>query len=294
METLTHCFVCEKEKFTNYLECNSFVGTNEQFTIVACEECGFCFLNPRPDKEGIKSYRSLQNTNSESKNNVLGNKVDLFIKKRRIKKRFKLVSRIKKSGKILEIGCSNGELLSIFKKHNWETVGIEKNPEERKYAQNSLNLDVREEEELVKFEEHFFDVIMLWHVLEKVHDLNKFLTTIFQKIKPDGVLIISLPMCESYDAVLYNKFWAGFNLPMNLYHFTEDSIKALMKKHSFEIKKIIPIKSDSFYMSAKSEKHRLNKNNFLKAFRVGSLSNRMAKLKISPYSSQIFIIKPQN
>ena len=46
-----------------------------------------------------------------------------------------------------------------------------------------------------------------------------------QLLKPAGTLIIGVPDSDSWDAAKYKDFWAAYDLPRHLYHFTQDSLK---------------------------------------------------------------------
>ena len=63
-----------------------------------------------------------------------------------------------------------------------------------------------------------------------------------------------------------------------------------MNKHSFEIEKIIPMKFDSFYVSMLSERIKNGKDNYLKGFFNGAISNINGWFS-DEYSSQIYIFR---
>jgi hypothetical protein len=58
------------------------------------------------------------------------------------------------------------------------------------------------------------------------------------------------------------------------------------------VEKTIPMKFDSYYVSFLSEKHKNGKNNFMRAFYRGFISNWKAKTS-SEYSSLIYVIKKE-
>ena len=60
----------------------------------------------------------------------------------------------------------------------------------------------------------------MWHVLEHVSELNKYLIQLNLLLEKDGRLIIALPNPESADAKHYGKCWAAYDVPRHLYHFS--------------------------------------------------------------------------
>ncbi|WP_010135492.1 class I SAM-dependent methyltransferase [Ochrovirga pacifica] len=155
------------------------------------------------------------------------------------------------------------------------------------------------EKEVLKFDATYkeenvnpyqFDVITLWHVLEHVHDLDKYIYRLKQLLKPDGVLIIAVPNYKSYDAEHYKEFWAAFDVPRHLWHFSQTAIHRLFSTELLKVVKTLPMKFDAFYVSLLSEEYKTGKKNFFKAFINGIKSNKAAK-RTGEYSSLIYLLK---
>ena len=86
-----------------------------------------------------------------------------------------------------------------------------------------------------------------------------------------------MPNYESKDARIYKEYWAAYDVPRHLYHFSKNSLELLTKKHQMKIKKILPMPFDSFYVSLMSEKYKCNKsslNSFKNAIVNGIISNK--------------------
>jgi predicted SAM-dependent methyltransferase len=131
----------------------------------------------------------------------------------------------------------------------------------------------------------------MWHVLEHIHALNERMKRINQLLKPDGTLIIAVPDSASWDAGKYKDFWAAYDLPRHLYHFTQDTMKKLALKNGFSVETIIPLKFDAFYISLLSEKYFSGKQNYFRAFIQGMRSNIYGRKNENNYSSLIYICK---
>ena len=292
MEELEYCIICGNNKFSNYLQGKDYFLTHEEFTIVKCNECGFLFLNPRPDINEISRYYKSEEyiSHSNSKKGLL-NKAYHFIRKKNHRKKFDLVSSYKKCGTILDIGCATGEFLNYMKKQNWETIGVEPNVEAQNFAKTEYKLNVFSEDFLSNSESAKIDVITMWHVLEHVHPLEERMQQIKKLLTIDGVVLIAVPNADCFDAKLYGKKWAGYDLPRHIYHFTQKTMIQLFKKYNFTFEGIVPMKYDAYYINMLSEKYKTGKRNLLKAFWNGYRSNRWARKNKNNYSSLIFIFK---
>jgi len=126
--------------------------------------------------------------------------------------------------------------------------------------------------------------------LEHVPNLDKYISFLKKLLTPNGTLIIAVPNYKSYDAKYYGKFWAAYDVPRHLWHFSQKSIQQLFLKFDLELVKTIPMKFDSYYVSLLSEKYKSGISNPIKAFYIGFLSNFKASSS-KEYSSLIYVLK---
>jgi 2-polyprenyl-3-methyl-5-hydroxy-6-metoxy-1,4-benzoquinol methylase len=292
MEKMKSCIICGEDQFIHYLDCKDHFLSKQTFTIVECVGCGFRFINPRPLTGKLGQYYKSENyiSHSGTKKGFV-NKIYLLARKFTQDRKYNIVQAFKPMGSILDIGCGSGELLKLFQKKGWKTVGIEPDELVRKTAINRYSLDIREEVSLKNISDGFFDVITMWHVLEHVPDLVDRVKEVKRMLKNDGVLIVAVPNSNSMDAKIYEEHWAAYDVPRHLWHFTKDSIAMLFRNHGMVIAKILPMKLDAFYVSMLSEKYKRGKINYFTAAKNGFLSNIRAKKNQNEYSSLIFIIK---
>ena len=79
--------------------------------------------------------------------------------------------------------------------------------------------------------------------------VKQYINQLKKLLKPNGVLIIAVPNYKSYDANYYKQFWAAYDVPRHLWHFSQSSIKKLFLKVDMGVSKILPMKFDAFYVS---------------------------------------------
>jgi predicted SAM-dependent methyltransferase len=111
-------------------------------------------------------------------------------------------------------------------------------------------------------------------------------------LKPNGRLIIAVPNYTSYDAQYYKKYWAAYDVPRHLYHFSPTSIQLLLKQFDMHLVQTKPMWYDSYYVSLLSEKYK--KSGFfgiIKALVIATISNLKAINNSQIASSVIYEIK---
>lgn len=292
MHNITHCPICQSNKFSPFITCRDFTVSHSNFNIVSCNDCGFKFTNPRPSDDTIGSYYKSEEYISHSNTNKgFIHKLYHTVRSYTLKKKLSLLNSYVSRGTILDFGCGTGMFLSVCKIAGWNTFGFEPDIDARKIAISNGNNVSQDFDSLQKSTENIsFSAITLWHVLEHVSDLPNTLKYFKFHLKPDGVLIIAVPNYKSFDADYYKEFWAAYDVPRHLYHFDVDSISLLLSNYGFSLLESIPMKFDSFYVSMLSEKYKSGSINYLKSFYIGLKSNLLSKNNNS-YSSTIYVFK---
>jgi 2-polyprenyl-3-methyl-5-hydroxy-6-metoxy-1,4-benzoquinol methylase len=296
MEVVNLCPICSFSKFQTDLVCKDYSVSGEFFSIMSCTNCGFKFTNPRPDENEIGRYYDSPDYISHSNTSKgIINKTYQLIRRYAIEGKVKMLEKLKPSKKtVLDIGSGTGEFLSALKESGWTTRGLEPNEKARQMAKQKYSLQIGDTAEIAEEVDHSWDVITMWHVLEHVHRLDDMIKQLKRILKDQGTLVIAVPNVTSFDANLYQKEWAAFDVPRHLYHFSKQHIQMLFEKVDMKVIKIYPMYFDSYYVSMLSEKHIKGKTspaNLTKAFINGYRSNIKGKKDISKYSSLIYIIK---
>lgn len=292
-EALRQCPVCSGTAFTHYLQVKDFTTSGEEFSLQQCTGCRFLVTNPRPDQGSIRKYylsdKYISHTGSRK---TVFDRIYSIVRSRALVNKYNLVSGYCASGKILDYGCGTGELLHTFQKNNWITEGVE--PSQIASAKAAQLLGQAPAKNLEEVKSESFDVITLWHVLEHVHSLNETLTSLVNKLGPNSTLFIAVPNHESHDERIYKEYWAGYDVPRHLWHFSKENMHELLTNRGLKIAAIEPMKFDSYYVSLLSEEYKNPSVSALtrsvKAFRNGLISNLKARHTMN-YSSLIYIAK---
>lgn len=270
-----------------FIRTKDFLVSGEEFNLMFCEEFDFLKTDPVPAADKLQDYYKSTEyiSHTDSKRGIF-DFVYAVVKLISIKKKAGYIESKVSKGSILDVGIGTGDFLVELQKRGWDVYGTEPNPDARKKAESKGLFPVSD---LGKFQNHRFDVITLWHVLEHIPDLFNTVELLAGLLKPGGLLIIAVPNYKSYDAEFYGKYWAAYDVPRHIYHFSKTSIKKIFKS-DFILEEIKPLVFDSYYVSLLSEKYKTGKKISLKSIFTGWRSNRKAK-KSGEYSSLIYCLK---
>lgn len=269
------------------MNCIDYTVSEDSYEVMKNEDFDMLVTSPVPNN--LEKYYVSEDYISHTDSKIsLFDKVYQLVKNHTLKQKLKLINSFNTEEKtILDVGAGTGDFLKVCKNDGWKITGIEPSEKARDFAKNK-NIPLLKE--ISETENKQFDVITLWHVLEHIPNLVEYIQYLKKLLKPNGVLIIAVPNHKSYDAAYYKDYWAAFDVPRHLWHFSKTSISKLFSMVDMNIEKILPMKFDSYYVSLLSEKYKTKKSKPIKAFFIGFTSNLKAK-RSGEYSSLIYIIK---
>jgi 2-polyprenyl-3-methyl-5-hydroxy-6-metoxy-1,4-benzoquinol methylase len=294
MESVIYCPVCGSNKLSHVLKTIDYTVSQEEFSLSQCEQCSVRFTVNAPSFDKIgRYYESEQYISHTDSKQGLFNKLYQLVRNYSLVSKRKLVCSYanKRSGLLLDYGCGTGSFLNEMKSSGWTIKGIEPDGGAAQKANMLTGCEIGNPSSLDALENDSIDVITLWHVLEHVHELDSTVKTLKQKLSTKGVMFVAVPNYQSFDAAYYNRFWAAYDVPRHLYHFSKKSMANLMKANGLKIVYVLPMWFDSFYVSLLSERYKKNPIGPLVAFFIGMISNIIALFKGNS-SSLIYVIKP--
>jgi 2-polyprenyl-3-methyl-5-hydroxy-6-metoxy-1,4-benzoquinol methylase len=197
----------------------------------------------------------------------------------------------KKKAVLLDVGAGTGAFADEMHRNGWKVIGLEPDKTAKENALKNYSLQLGELGAIFSFKPETFDAITMWHVLEHVHQLHEYVEAFHRILKKDGTLFIAVPNYTSYDAKKYAAYWASYDVPRHLYHFSPKALNALVKQHGFAISDYKPMWFDSFYISMLSEQYKSGKSNLPAAFWAGCRSNIRALNHVKRCSSVIYVVK---
>lgn len=260
--------------------------SKETFDLLYSKEYDMLITDPQPE-DLHRYYESDDYISHTDSKRSLFEMAYYYVKKIALQNKLNLLNNNQAKGTLLDIGAGTGDFLTICKNNGWKTIGIEPSQKAKNIA---LKKDVTFVDSIDQIESNSIDAVTLWHVLEHIPDLNNQIQQLYRVLKPNGTLIIAVPNFKSFDAKHYGSFWAAFDVPIHLWHFSKNTIQKLFTEYHFILKQVKPMLFDSFYVSLLSEKYKTGSMNYIKAIWIGLKSNWAAR-KTKEASSHIYILK---
>ena len=289
----TLCPVCGSAGISEVFKVKDNTVSQEYFEIYHCRNCQVRFTQNPPSETSIGAYyKSEEYISHTDTSKGLINRLYRFVRNFSLNQKKKLVEKETglKNGSLLDVGSGTGHFASAMKKADWKVTGLEPDEGARDVASKEHSIELLPSGELFNLSEKRFNAITLWHVLEHVHDVKKYMQTFRKLLADTGRLFIAVPNYKSYDAEKYKEYWAAYDVPRHLYHFTPQTMQWLMKECGLTIVDVKPMWFDSFYVSLLSSKYKNGNTKWVGAFWTGLISNFKAMSDAKKCSSVIYII----
>lgn len=290
--TYSQCPSCESASIYPAVSAKDYTVTQEMFEIWHCDDCTLRFTQKVPGASAIGRYYQSTNyiSHSDTEKGLI-NRLYHLVRNHTLTGKRKLVEKVtgKETGTLLDVGAGTGAFVNTLKLAGWNVTGLEPDETARQNANNKYGLTLRLPDHLFSLKDSQFDAITLWHVLEHIYDLHEYLEQFKKIIKPGGRLIIAVPNYTSYDAKVYKEYWAAYDVPRHLYHFSPKSMEQLGNANGFRLESMQPMWFDSFYVSMLSEQYKNEGGNLIGAVWNGLLSNLKTVFNKKRGSSVIYI-----
>lgn len=270
-----------------FLETKDYAVSGEVFRLKHDAEKDMLVTEPRP-ADLTRYYQSNSYISHTDAFETISDRLYHIVKKYMLWKKVRLMEKYSKGrGKVLDIGSGTGDFLRMARKREWTIDGVEPNPLARGLANEKQVPLYRDLEEVKAYD---YNAITLWHTLEHLPDLDAYIYKFKQHLASDGVILVAVPNFKSLDARIYGEYWAAYDVPRHLWHFSQAAIKELFERHGMQIEKRIPLLFDAYYIALLSEQYKNGKNHYFRAFFNGLRSN-LSAFSTSEYSSLLYVIK---
>ncbi len=291
------CPACKSADIQKALTAKDHTVSGENFEIWHCNHCSLRFTQDIPVLSAIGPYYQSEEyvSHSDSQKGLINNLYHR-VRNHTLETKRQLLQTLtdKQQGSLLDVGAGTGAFSKTMQDAGWQITGLEPDETARTNAKQLHGLELQSPDQVYQLDAAQFDAITLWHVLEHVHDLQGYLENFHRLLKASGKLIIAVPNYTCKDATAYGAFWAAYDVPRHLYHFSPASMQALAKSKGFQVDQMKPMWFDSVYVSMLSEKCKTGKTNLLPALWNGMLSNANAIGNAANCSSVIYILSKTN
>jgi len=124
--SIPHCPICSHHEFEEFLSCEDFTASHENFHLKTCRSCSFVMTDPRPDQDSIGNYYlSNKYISHTGGNKSLFDKIYVEARRITLRSKRKIIGNNSAGTKILDFGCGTGEFLNEMKTHGFDPIGVE-------------------------------------------------------------------------------------------------------------------------------------------------------------------------
>lgn len=218
----TDCPVCASRRL-------GYAFSHAGYRIARCTDCGVMFSNPQPTDEQLTEIYDAEyfigGSSEEGRNRTREMKratARLYLDEI---KRYSDAS----SGRLLEVGCGDGDFLVEAEAAGFQVTGVELASAACEQARSRLKggeviCGLLEKAGLAEGQ---FDLCVLSDVIEHVRDPLAFLAYIHRLLRPNGVIFIATPSLASWSAKLLRQNWMEFK-PEHLTYFDPKTLQTAL------------------------------------------------------------------
>jgi len=265
LEYLSACPLCGKTDpsvLYSGLTDGVFLCAPGKWVLYECQGCGTAYLNPRPTPDkislayqhyytheevetqlpmkrvllalanGYRNWRFGANLRPASRIGILAALL-LPAQREGIEVGLRHLPRPWVGARVLAVGFGSGEFLVLAREVGWDVCGVDIDPVCVEAARQK-GLDVHQGgTEVFVGESQCFDVIVLSHVIEHVHNPRKTLEDCFRLLKPGGRLWLDTPNIHGLGHEYFGRYWLPLDPPRHLVLFHWDVMERLLKGVGF-------------------------------------------------------------
>jgi 2-polyprenyl-3-methyl-5-hydroxy-6-metoxy-1,4-benzoquinol methylase len=138
-----------------------------------------------------------------------------------------------RKGRLLDVGCGDGSTLDIARRLGWQVVGVDFDPTAAATARRkglTVRLGKLEDQ---GFDAGSFDMVVMNHVIEHVHDPLGTIRECRRVLDPGGVLLLATPNAKSWGHTLFDRNCRILEPPRHLHLFTAANLRKLASDAGF-------------------------------------------------------------
>lgn len=123
---------------------------------------------------------------------------------------------IKRGGRLLDVGCGNGDFLETAREMGLDVAGCEPDPKAAEVCRARGFSVFDGSIHQLPYGPGTFDFISMNHVIEHVEDPQEVLAAAYRLLKPGGLLWLGLPNSQAPGIRIFGPGWKGFHPPYHL------------------------------------------------------------------------------
>lgn len=219
--------------------------TTDSFPLMACDECGAWYLDPRPHVSALgiiypPDYYAyvrdaLEASREPAANTGLFGRFGSALFKRRIRPIASYID-LGPATKWLDVGCGSGSALqSMREAYGLRGTGIDLSPEAVTICRRrGFEAHAARFEDYVPADGGTYDLIHSSHLIEHVESPYEYLRKTWELLKPGGLSVFITPNTATWEARTFGRHWGGLHAPRHWTLLDEASARQLAARAGFE------------------------------------------------------------
>lgn len=223
------CLVCASSMpAALYPDSRDYI-TGDHFEVRQCPQCATAWTSPVPSN--LEPYYP----RSYRRYNAIIISILKFLYRQRVGR---WARRLPKAGSALELGCGDGFMLNALRSFGWTVAGTERTEEMARFARDQFGLTVYVESQQPIPAEARFDLVVLFQVLEHLHNPVEELSRAASLLASGGSVIVAVPNFGSWQSRFAKSGWFHLDVPRHLVHLSPESLAQAASKAGLKISTI--------------------------------------------------------
>ncbi len=227
------CILCKHSKFKII---STQVRDSKNYSIIKCVKCNHVQLFPIPSKKNEKQFYDEELQNSAIKKDFKISEIrknSSFDIERRTNSIRKLIT---KNSKILEIGSGDGFFLEKMYDNGYNITGIEISKQRRERSKKITKAKILDQDFSQEIKDlDKFDLIVLFHVLEHIHEPKNFLKNISKLLNSNGKIVVEVPNYNDFQIRVNKSYKNWQHQRAHIHYFTPKILKKIFRESGFKV-----------------------------------------------------------